>query len=354
MGVPGSIASYVFDTGDGLALVDTGPSTTLPALERGLQKLGAASSDVRHILLTHIHFDHAGAAGSLAARLPRASVYVHERGAKHLSRPERLIASAAQIYGDQMQTLWGEMQPVPAERLIVLHGGETLAFSGLPEGVKVHYTPGHAVHHVSYHAGDDLYVGDVGGVRIALPQTSAPAHPAARHRPGGLGAEYRPAARPPGPAAAPGAFRQLCAERSALGRPDRQHPHRRAAGRHPAGGGRGPGKRHPHLQRRVAADLDAEEPGLADKFVLACPPWMSVQGLARYFREAGTEAVRREGAGRRRRRARTRHRRGAEPRAERHRGALHARQPRHGRAGPPDPRRPIARRRHGPGARRGG
>jgi len=291
MGVPGSIASYVFDTGDGLALVDTGPSTTLPALERGLHKLGADLSDVRHILLTHIHFDHAGAAGSLAARLPRARVYVHERGAKHLSRPERLIASAAQIYGDQMETLWGEMQPVPAERLTVLHGGETLAFSGLPEGVKVHYTPGHAVHHVSYHAGDDLYVGDVGGVRIALPQSPRPPTPPPDID---LGAWAQSIALLRGlPArrlhlAHFGSYVQSAAHWDGLLaniRTDAQRVGTRLAA----------GEDLENVTRtfstELQADLDAEEPGLADKFVLACPPWMSVQGLARYFRQEARQKI---------------------------------------------------------------
>lgn len=283
MGVPGSIASYVFDTGDGLALVDTGPSTTLPALERGLQKLGAELSDVRHILLTHIHFDHAGAAGSLAERLPKASVYVHERGAKHLIRPERLIASAGQIYGDQMETLWGEMRPIPAERLIVLQGGETLAFSGLPGGVDVHYTPGHAVHHVSYHAGEDLYVGDVGGVRIALPQSPRPPTPPPDID---LDAWARSVALLRGLPARRlhlthfGSYVQSAAHWNGLLaniRSDAERVGARlAAGEDLASITRA-------FTAELQADLDAEEPGLAGKFVLACPPGMSVQGLARYF-----------------------------------------------------------------------
>ncbi len=177
MDTPGTIASYVFDVGDGLAIVDTGPSTTLPALERGLNKWGADLSDVRHLLLTHIHLDHAGAAGSILARVPQAKVYVHQRGAAHLANPARLLASATQIYGDQMQRLWGEMVPVPAERMVVLDGGEVLPFVGLPGGVRALYTPGHAVHHLAYHAGDDLYVGDVGGVRLTQAQAAQPPTP---------------------------------------------------------------------------------------------------------------------------------------------------------------------------------
>ena len=296
MGVPGSIASYVFDTGDGLALVDTGPSTTLPALERGLEQLGADLSDLRHILLTHIHFDHAGAAGSLAERLPKVSVYVHERGAKHLIHPERLVASATQIYGDQMNMLWGEMRPVPAERLVVLKGGETLAFSGLPGGVDVHYTPGHAVHHVSYHAGHDLYVGDVGGIRIALPQSPRPptpppdidleawTHSIALLR--GLPARRLHLAHfgsyVQGEAHWDGLLANIRTDAQRVGT-------RLAAGEDLASITRA-------FSAELQADLDAEEPGLAEKFVLVCPPWMGVQGLARYVQRQTQQESRREQA----------------------------------------------------------
>ncbi|WP_318636147.1 MBL fold metallo-hydrolase [Deinococcus detaillensis] len=285
MGVAGSIACYVFDTGDGLALVDTGPSTTLPALERGLNRLGRDLSEVRHILLTHIHFDHAGAAGHLAQRLPDAKVYVHERGAGHLSRPERLLASATQIYGDQMETLWGDMLPVPEGRLVILRGGETLAFSGLPQGVKVHYTPGHAVHHLAYHAEDDLYVGDVGGIRIAIAQTPRPPTP-----PPDIDLEAW--------AASVALLRNLPARRIHLthfgsyvhtaahwdGLLASIHTDAARVGQRLAAG-----EDLESITRAFTAELhtnlSAEIPGLTEKFILVCPPWMGVQGLARYFQK---------------------------------------------------------------------
>lgn len=174
-GTPGVVAVYVWDTGDGLALVDTGPGSTLEALKAGLDLLGAGWGDVRHILLTHIHFDHAGAAGQILDYSPRARVYVHERGARHLVSPERLYASAAQIYGDQMEALWGEMRPMDADRVTALAGGETLRLGGAE--VRALYTPGHAVHHLAYVVGDELYTGDVGGIRLVPQQQTRPPTP---------------------------------------------------------------------------------------------------------------------------------------------------------------------------------
>ncbi|WP_420594631.1 MBL fold metallo-hydrolase [Deinococcus sp.] len=291
LGTPGTIASYVFDTVDGLALVDTGPSTTLPALETGLAALGASLDDVRHVLLTHIHFDHAGAAGSILARVPGARAYVHERGARHLANPERLLASATQIYGDQMERLWGGMTPIDPARLTVLRGGEVLPFGGVPDGVAVHDTPGHAVHHIAYHAGDDLYVGDVGGVRLDLRQS----------------------ARPPTPP--PDIDLDAWASSIALLRTlDARHLHLAHFGSYPQDAAhwdaleRNTRTDAARVAERLAAgqpldeitraftaelqtELDAEGAGLSERFALSCPPWMSVQGLARYFQR---QAVRGE------------------------------------------------------------
>ena len=141
---------------DGL-IVDPGPSTCVETL---LEALG--STEPRGLLLTHIHLDHAGAAGTLARRFPELQVYVHERGAPHLIDPSKLLESAGRLYGDDMDRLWGEVAPVPEDRIHVLSGGETV------EGFKVAYTPGHASHHVAYLHEDtgDAYVGDVAGVRV--------------------------------------------------------------------------------------------------------------------------------------------------------------------------------------------
>jgi glyoxylase-like metal-dependent hydrolase (beta-lactamase superfamily II) len=153
---------------DGL-LVDPGPESSHRTL---LEALG--DEVPRAILLTHIHFDHAGAAGALVRRWPQVEVWVHERGARHLVDPERLVASARRLYGDDFDRLWGEVVPVPAGNVRVLEGGERL------EGFRVAYTPGHASHHVAYlhEASGTAFVGDVGGVRIeggpVMPPTPPP------------------------------------------------------------------------------------------------------------------------------------------------------------------------------------
>lgn len=165
LGRPRVIGTWVDDD----VIVDCGPSSTLDTLVEGLGGTRPAA-----LLLTHIHFDHAGAAGSLVRRWPELPVYVHERGARHLADPERLYNSARRLYGDDMERLWGEMVPVPEENLRVLTGGETVL-----DRYEVAYTPGHASHHVCYRSGGTAFVGDVGGVRItpgaiAIPPTPPP------------------------------------------------------------------------------------------------------------------------------------------------------------------------------------
>ena len=134
-------------------VIDPGPASTVAALD---------DVEPHALLLTHVHLDHAGAAGVLVRRHPRLTVYVHERGARHLVDPSKLVASAERIYGDDMDRLWGEVPAVPEENVRALDGGETV------EGFRVAYTPGHASHHVCYlhEATGDAYVGDVAGVRI--------------------------------------------------------------------------------------------------------------------------------------------------------------------------------------------
>lgn len=278
---PGVIASSMFDTGDGLAVVDTGPGSTLGALETGLAGLGASLADVRHVLLTHIHFDHAGAAGTVLDRVPQARAYVHERGAAHLSRPERLLASATQIYGEHMDTLWGPMQPIDPGRLTVLKGGEALTMGHVP--VQVHYTPGHAVHHVSYHAGDALFLGDVGGIRLDVAQT--------------------PRAPTPPPDINLEAWRDSLSVLETL---DARTLHLAHFGTYPNTPAHWAGLRATMTAdaERVRAGLTAgldpqaittaftedlmhelkmEDPTLPARYDFACPPWMSVQGLLRYW-----------------------------------------------------------------------
>ncbi len=165
LGVPRVICCHVLDD----VIVDPGPESTLDTLVSELGDWAPAK-----ILLTHIHLDHAGAAGALAQRWPAAEVWVHERGARHMLDPSRLVASAGRIYGEDMDRLWGGMRPVPEERLRVLSGGEVIG------PWRVAYTPGHASHHVSFlhQPTGTAMVGDVAGCRIAdgpiLPPTPPP------------------------------------------------------------------------------------------------------------------------------------------------------------------------------------
>ncbi len=153
----------------GDVLVDVGPESSHAAL------LAALGDDVpRALLLTHIHFDHAGAAGALVRRWPDVEVWVHERGARHLVDPERLVNSARRLYGDDFDRLWGEVVPIPEGNLRVLEGGETIG------DWRVAYTPGHASHHVSYldQRTGAAFTGDVAGARIGsgpmVPPTPPP------------------------------------------------------------------------------------------------------------------------------------------------------------------------------------
>ena len=165
LGVPLVICCHVLDD----VIVDPGPESTMDTLLAELGDFVPA-----RILLTHIHLDHAGAAGALAQRWPDVEVWVHERGARHMADPSRLVASAERIYGDDMERLWGSMQPVPEARMRVLSGGERLG------PWRVEYTPGHASHHVSYlhEPTGTALVGDVAGCRIGdgpiLPPTPPP------------------------------------------------------------------------------------------------------------------------------------------------------------------------------------
>jgi glyoxylase-like metal-dependent hydrolase (beta-lactamase superfamily II) len=152
----------------GDVLIDPGPTSCLTTL---LDALGDQRPSA--LLLTHIHFDHAGAAGSLVQRWPDLPVYVHERGARHMADPSRLYESARRLYGDDMERLWGEMLPVPQENIQVLVGGETVHDGRF----EVAYTPGHASHHVSYLHDGTAFVGDVGGVRITPTSMTIPPTP---------------------------------------------------------------------------------------------------------------------------------------------------------------------------------
>ncbi|HEV7133248.1 MAG TPA: MBL fold metallo-hydrolase [Gaiellaceae bacterium] len=171
-GVPKSVSCFLLDTDDGPALCDCGPESTIDALKAGLAERGLKVTDLRHLLLSHIHLDHGGAAGALAREHPALQVHVSEVGAPHLAEPERLERSARRLYGDTFDALWGGLAPVPKENIRV--AGDKVA------GLECFPTPGHATHHISYLDRDGtLYTGDAAGVRIepgsfVMPPTPPP------------------------------------------------------------------------------------------------------------------------------------------------------------------------------------
>lgn len=171
---PQSIAAYLIFGPGGPVLVETGPGSTLPALLNHLKQQGLTPNDIKHVLVTHIHFDHAGAAGWWAQQ--GAQIYVHPFGAKHLIDPAKLIASATRIYGDKMDTLWGDILPAPAENVTMIYDNDTVNVAGL--SFNVLETPGHARHHHAYRLGDVLFTGDAAGIKIpGSPLVGLPAPP---------------------------------------------------------------------------------------------------------------------------------------------------------------------------------
>lgn len=167
-GMPQVTAVYLIDGPEGPVLVETGPGSTLPAILDGLAAHGLTPADIRAILLTHIHFDHAGAAGWWAQQ--GAQLYVHHLGGPHLIDPRRLIESATRIYQDRMGPLWGEILPAPAERVTVLYDGDVVHAGGL--AFTALDTPGHANHHHTYRLetpdGSIAFTGDAGGVCLPM------------------------------------------------------------------------------------------------------------------------------------------------------------------------------------------
>ena len=174
-GVGGTTGVYLLPlTGGRFALVESGPGSTVAQVRRGIEALGYRPEDLDTLLLTHIHLDHAGAAGALAAA--GARVVVHQRGAPHLIAPQRLLASARRIYGDAMERIWGEMIPLAAEQIEAVSGGETLRLGD--RHVDVVDSPGHATHHAAYLLDDgSLFCGDAAGIRLPGSRAIRPALP---------------------------------------------------------------------------------------------------------------------------------------------------------------------------------
>ncbi|MBM3127133.1 MAG: MBL fold metallo-hydrolase [Chloroflexi bacterium] len=161
-----TIAAYLLYDGATAALIETGPASTVDTLLDGVQAAGAPLEALRQIFVTHIHLDHASGASVLARRLPWARIYVHPVGAPHLSDPSKLLASAARVYGDQLESLWGTIVPIAPERIVVANDGDEIPIPG--STLRVIETLGHARHHHAYFDSKSglLFTGDIGGVRM--------------------------------------------------------------------------------------------------------------------------------------------------------------------------------------------
>lgn len=162
---PGLIAAYLILSGNDAALIETGPESTLTHLQVGLSQHGLKPADIKNVFVTHVHLDHAGAAGWWAEQ--GARVHVHASGAKHLIDPSRLWQGASEIYGaEAMERLWAHITPAPAGRVSIMADGETVRIGDIE--IKAWDTPGHARHHLAFSIGDECFTGDAAGCRLAF------------------------------------------------------------------------------------------------------------------------------------------------------------------------------------------
>jgi glyoxylase-like metal-dependent hydrolase (beta-lactamase superfamily II) len=162
LNLPHTIASFLIESSEGPVLIETGPHSTIQVMEKGLQEYGYRIEDIKHVFLSHIHLDHAGAAWVFAEH--GAKIYLHPFGAKNMEDPTRLMESATRIYGDKMDQLWGQMKKIPSEQLIEVGDQEVIQIGDV--SLKSLHTPGHAKHHIAWQLGDAIFTGDVAGVKI--------------------------------------------------------------------------------------------------------------------------------------------------------------------------------------------
>ena len=287
-GEPGVIAAFLVRTSAGPVLVESGPDSTFAALTAALRRAGVEPAEVRHVLLTHIHLDHAGAAWRLASL--GAEVHVHPAGAPHLQDPAKLLASARKIYREQMDPLWGVLEPIPADRIRPLADGDVLRFGDV--SIEALFTPGHAIHHVTYRLDGAVFTGDVGGVRIDGGPAVAPCPPP------DIDVELWTASLDRIRAVRPqvlylthfGPFADALEHLDGVGRSLRGLS-AWVLERLRAGDGEDALVAGVDAYARGVVDGVASREGLARSYQLANPAFMSAAGLARYWRKSHPEAL---------------------------------------------------------------
>ena len=279
------VGAYLLASDNELALIETGPGSTVEHLRRAMKRIGFGFHDLTRILLTHIHLDHAGAAGLIARENPRVVVHVHPFGAPHLIDPTKLIASATRIYGDQMGPLWGDFAPIPANQVVAFDDEQSLHVAG--RSLRVYFTPGHAWHHVAFWdpSTATIFTGDVAGIRM-------PGH------------TYVCAPTPP-PDLDPGAWANSVARMEALGARrlclthfgpvhdpgyhlDRVMPEVNtfiSVGVELFERGADQDRVRQALTDRMASDLDSRDPEVLANYEMATPAYMAAMGIERYFRK---------------------------------------------------------------------
>lgn len=173
LGLEEAIASYFIESTEGPILIETGPFSTIKKLEAGLSSYGYRIEDVRHVFITHIHLDHAGAAWHFAKN--GANIYLHPKGEAHMHDPSRLMESARRIYKNDMDRLWGEMQGIDQSRLKTVDHGTSTTIGNIT--IKSHHTPGHAKHHIAWQLENEIFCGDVAGVKIGQGPVVPPCPP---------------------------------------------------------------------------------------------------------------------------------------------------------------------------------
>ncbi len=295
-GTAGVVGAYLIadPAGRDLTLIDTGPAKSVDTLVRRIREAGFDPIAVRHVLLSHVHLDHAGGAGALLPHIGPARVIVHPRGARHLTDPSKLLASATRIYGADMDRLWGQTVPVPEQRVDLLQDGEAIVVSG--RSVRAYHTPGHASHHLAFL--DDerraVFTGDVGGIRIRnAPYVVAPTPPPdidilvwkeSLDRIRGLDADRLYLAHF---GAVEDPEWHLDALETHLDDLESWFRGRIASGVDPSTLGVELGDRMRAESVRIAG---TEADALAPAYELAAPSWMNVDGLRRYVATAATKA----------------------------------------------------------------